>query len=113
MHFGCPSKRCDTKMRCQNCGGYQFNSDGKCLNCGWTEPTKPRSGLGSVDIFKLAEELKKREADKKPEDKRREEIPRLPECPYCHKFSLFFNKQDNIFECINTKCTMFNKPIPK
>jgi hypothetical protein len=32
-------------------------------------------------------------------------------CLYCHQKSLWFNKVNNSFECLNSKCSNYNVPI--
>lgn len=94
--------------RCPSCGGYEWY-DGICKHCGYNPPPfKPRVELGEVNVFKLAEGLKK-----KKEQERRQAIPRLSECPYCHEQSLFYNSIDDQFECMNMKgsCPRYNTPI--
>jgi hypothetical protein len=68
----------------------------------------PGFELGKVDIFKLAEGLKN-----KKEQERRQAIPRLSNCPYCHEHSLFYNSKDDCFECLNMKipCPKYHNPI--
>jgi hypothetical protein len=35
----------------------------------------------------------------------------LAVCLYCHEKSLWFNKANNSFECLNLKCSNYNVPI--
>jgi hypothetical protein len=97
-------------MRCPECGGYSFDSDGNCLNpnCpGYNmNRTKPRQELGKVDIFKLAHGL--------DIQKRKQEglvIPRLSDCLHCHQHSLHYDLKEDTFTCVNPECAIFNKPI--
>lgn len=75
-----------------------------CLNCPDRGEcfVRPKSGLGKVDIFKLAEGLaKKREWESLPIWARE---GRLGECPVCHKISLWYNRWAEEYECMNKEC---------
>lgn len=88
-------------MRCPSCGGYVFDSNGRCKYCHVVPPdegNKPRVELGKVDIFKLAAGLAK-----KKEDGRRSNIPLLSDCPGCGRHSLFYNKYSDSYECLEVK----------
>jgi hypothetical protein len=80
-----------------------------CKNCSHnTYITKPKFELGKVDIFKLAEGLKKKQhnekPDLKPEENDVEQVVKLGKCPYCGKISLFFNEMNKKHECLNLEC---------
>jgi len=80
-----------------------------CKNCS-NNTTKLNFELGTVDIFKLAEGLKKKQEqnDKKPEPKPEENTTKqsvmLGTCPQCDKISLFYNEVNNEHECLNLEC---------
>ena len=89
-----------SSQRCPNCGGYSWD-DGKCSHCGFVPKTsKPRFELNKVDIFDLADGLKK-----KQEENRRASIPTLNDCPFCKVHSLFYDRISDLFECMNQTCT--------
>jgi hypothetical protein len=100
-------------MRCPDCGGYEFDSNGICLNtncpgkqkrCAYnSNPIRPRPDIGKVDIFKLADGLSKK--------KKEQDIPSLSPCPWCSQHSLHYEIRTDSFTCLNRECTMFNKPI--
>jgi hypothetical protein len=108
--------------RCPKCGGYSWD-DGVCKFCGYTPQINPRFELGKVDIFELAEGLKKKEQEKEQnkflknlgekEQERRKSIPRISDCPYCHENSLYYNPINDRFECLNkkTNCQKYSNPI--
>lgn len=62
--------------------------------------TVPRTMLGTVDPFKLAEGLAR-----KKEQQRREGIPTLSDCPQCSKPALFYDKIHDGYECLNLDCS--------
>jgi len=81
-----------------------------CKNCSHNT-AKPKFELGAVDIFKLAEGLKKKQQEqnkKKPEPKPEENTAMQPvklgECPFCGKISLFYNEEHKKHECLNLEC---------
>jgi hypothetical protein len=92
--------------RCPNCGNYTWDDD-ICSYCGYSrEKTKPHFELGDVDTSRLAHDL-----DRKKREKEGLIIPTLSDCIYCLKHSLHYELKDDIFSCVKSKCTMFNKPI--
>lgn len=97
-------------MKCPSCGGHNFNSHGKCSFCGSNykpETVTPYRGYTeSVSPFDLAEALKE-----KAESDRRDSIPQLSTCFKCTKQSLFYDKINDIFDCINPKCTFYHIKI--
>ena len=58
-----------------------------------------------IDPFRLAKMLAE-----KQEKERRSKIPKLSDCPNCHKHSLFYNSVDDAFECLNPKCQTSTAP---
>ena len=87
-----------------------------CRNCSHnTDSARPTFELGKVDVFKLAEGLKKKrqEQDNKkpepvPEENAAEQPAKLGKCPYCGKISLFFNEINKKHECLNLECKSRN-----
>lgn len=94
-------------QRCPNCGGYEWHG-GVCKHCGYIPKTStPSFELRKVDIFELAEGLKK-----KGGQERRQAIPRLSTCPYCHENSLFYDSINDRFGCLNINtCPKYNHLI--
>jgi len=60
-----------------------------------------RFDLGTIDPFKLAEGLAR-----KKEEERRNKIPQLTSCIICLRVSLFYNKINDNFECLNQECEL-------
>lgn len=80
-----------------------------CKNCSHNETTGARFGLGKVDIFKLAEGLKRKQQEqnnKKPEPESNIQAQpiKLGICPHCGQTSLFYNERSKKHECLNRKC---------
>ena len=93
---------------CPGHPGYDEDFRGNCKFCG--HPRKPSlkaSPFGDyVDPFALARGLQARE-----EQKKREWIPEVNNCPYCKIKTLFYNKFRNTFECLNIECTKYHVQI--
>lgn len=94
-------------MRCPECGGYSFDSDDRCLNCGHTISFKPKPPpwWGTKDWFKPTREL--------PSEKETSNLPstKVIICPRCNERSLFYNKKDGLYECLNKKCKAKGKSL--
>lgn len=87
-------------MRCPKCGGYSFDSDDRCLNCGYviSSKVKPPSWWGSRALRKsTTTSVPKNEAAIV-------HPPKLSICPNCQELSLFYNERDKMYECLNKKC---------
>ncbi len=108
-----------TYENCEWCVYRDKKNPDICKNCSHNT-VKPSFELGTVDIFKLAEGLKKkreeqnRKAESKPEESSPEQTVRLGKCPYCGKISLFFNEANKRHECLNLECksrSIFNNVV--
>jgi len=98
-------------VRCSSCGAYEWTAEGKCKFCGRQPPTEPQQSQpfsGNVDIWEMAKALKNKRIQEM-----KSKIPQLSDCPDCKQHSLFFNgiNENNQFECLNTRCNLFNKPV--
>lgn len=96
-------------MRCPKCGGYSFDSDDRCLNCGYTPPkAKPPACWGGPSWQRPpkppATGKGSDETQSPPPEKEVGRTPGLERCPACREVSLSWNKQTNLFECLNLKC---------
>jgi ribosomal protein L37E len=85
-------------MRCPSCGGYSFDSNGKCKFCGFNtgiyeginahaDPDRP-PWFGSEGL--------------KPKNK-------LARCNKCGELSFFWNWKESQWECLNLKCKFIHK----
>ncbi len=83
----------DTAAICKHCSNYEGPR------------ARARVELGKIDPFRLAKMLAE-----KQEKERRSKIPKLSDCPNCHKHSLFYNSVDDAFECLNPKCQTSTAP---
>jgi len=96
-------------MKCEWCVYRDGENPEICKNCSLNDPnktTRPRRDLGKVDILKLAQGLHDK-AIQAVKDK----VPSLSDCPECEEHSLRFDSTRNQFECLNPKCSLFEKPI--
>lgn len=88
-------------MRCPQCGGYSFDSEDRCLNCGYkisfnAKPPSWWSSPGQRKRVSTNETPGKGAVDLQP--------PKLGICPRCHERSLFHNDRDGVYECLNRRC---------
>lgn len=81
-----------------------------CRNCSHNT-ANPNFELGTVDIFKLAEGLKRKREEQNskksapaPEGNTTEQSVKLGVCPQCGKISLFYNEVNKKHECLNLEC---------
>ena len=99
-------------MRCPKCGGYGFDWEDKCLNCGYELPRqKPPSwweqknfqepGKTPFSEDSCADEH--HDSDERPLDK----TPQLLTCPYCNRESLYWVQPLAMYECLNHDCRRF------
>jgi len=107
-----------TYENCEWCVYRDKRNPDICKNCSHNiDSGKPKFELGKVDIFKLAEGLKKKrqEQNNKSQEPAPEESPeveglpvKLGKCPYCGKISFFFNAVSKKHECLNLECKSRN-----
>ena len=105
-----------TYENCEWCVYRDKRNPDICKNCSHNiDGGKSTFELGKVDIFKLAEGLKKKrqeQINKKqepvPEENSAEQSVKLGKCPYCGKISLFFNEMNKKHECLNLECKSRN-----
>jgi len=93
---------------CYGHPGYDEDVRGNCKFCGKPRRTNSEKPLFQeyIDPFELAKLLRERE-----EQKSREWIPRINNCPYCQIKALSYNLVMNTFECLNIKCTKYHVQI--
>ncbi|QYY58448.1 hypothetical protein [Dehalococcoides mccartyi] len=98
---------------CEWCVYRDKRNPDTCMNCSHNVGSvNPKFELGKVDIFKLAEGLKKKHQEeqnqKKPELNLKEHTTirsvNFGECPFCGKLSLFYNESNKKHECANLEC---------
>ena len=95
-------------MICQHCGSYAYDSDYKCLNCG--NPVSPSTALeASADPAQptASESGKGATLEVKPSSVNvSDSNPQLGlvACPECGRRSLFWNRHDCVYRCVNTEC---------
>jgi hypothetical protein len=101
-------------MRCPKCGGYSFDSEGRCLGpkCGHVISTgKPPSWWGGKDFSVHRRSPKDRGKGNKEghpnHDRGDVSPPELKDCPYCKHKSLFWNKYILTYECLDLSCKRF------
>ena len=108
-----------TYENCEWCVYRDKRNPDICKNCSHnTGSAQPKFELGKVDIFKLAEGLKKKQTEqnnKRPESVPEENKPEQPitlgTCPFCGKISLFYNEGSKQHECLNLECKCFRGKI--
>ena len=89
-------------MRCPKCGGYRFNSDDICLDCGYSIPiTKPPAWWGAKDFQSPASS---NIINGKDDESSSNTSPILEICPRCNKKSFFWNEHSQLYECLNLEC---------
>jgi transcription elongation factor Elf1 len=93
---------------CPGHPGHDEDYRGNCKFCGHPRKSSQKAPqLGDyVDPFALARGLQARE-----EQKSREWIPRINNCPYCQIKALSYNLVINTFECLNIKCAKYHVQI--
>jgi hypothetical protein len=97
-----PKNRVDLE-RCPKCGGYAYDSDGRCMNCGHIEPF-PRS---NDDRYKRVDSGEIDVGDKKTTSTNQSDPdPQagLLVCPQCRQSALFWNRHAQIYKCVNPNC---------
>lgn len=94
-------------MRCPQCGGYSFDSEDRCLNCGYkmSFDAKPPSWWGSPGRRKHSIPKTNTKADATLQS------AKLGVCPRCYQRSLFHNDRDSLYECLNKKCKAKGKSL--
>jgi ribosomal protein L32 len=100
-------------QRCPQCGGYSWNNEGICQNCGYMSgKITPNISIENVDVFKMAEAIRNRDNDNKLNEWEIT-IPRMSFCPVCNEYTLHYNKLKDYFECLNISkpCRIYFKPI--
>ncbi len=108
-----------TYENCEWCVYRDKRNPDICKNCSHnTGGAQPKFELGKVDIFKLAEGLKKKREEqnnKRPEPVPEENETRQPTtlgtCPFCGKISLSYNEVSKQHECLNLECKRFRGKI--
>jgi len=94
-------------MRCPQCGGYSFDSEDRCLNCGYKisfdAKPPPWWGLSGLRKASTTERPTKDATDLRP--------PKLRVCPRCHERSLFYNDKESMYECLNKRCKAKSKSL--
>jgi hypothetical protein len=97
-----PKKRVD-RVRCPKCDGYTFDSDHRCLNCGYIEPVSLRDDDQHKQIDPGGMDSREQEttstnhSDPDPQ-------AGLLVCPQCHQSALFWNRHAQIYKCVNPNC---------
>jgi len=97
-------------MRCPNCGGYGFDWEDRCTNCGYSVPSqKPPAWWGRKDFQcpdKTPEHGEKVENEhhRDSTDSSEASEPELHDCPHCRERSLFWNQHTLMYECLNARC---------
>jgi hypothetical protein len=88
---------------CPECGGYTYDSDHKCLNCGYIEPSTRRDDdkykpedSGEIDA-RDKETTSTNQSDPDPQ-------AGLLVCPKCRQTALFWNRHAQIYKCVNPYC---------
>ncbi|MFC1900361.1 hypothetical protein ACFLYN_02090 [Chloroflexota bacterium] len=103
---------------CEGCVYRDKKNPDICKSCSRNETIQARFEFGKVDIFKLAEGLKKKhqeQSNKKPEPEKNNKEPpiKLGICPHCGHPSLFYNHRSKKSECLNRECKSNNIDIFK
>jgi hypothetical protein len=101
-----------TYESCEWCVYRDKRNPDVCLNCSQNAViVKHRFEFEKVDVFKLAEGLKKKKQEqnsKKSELKQGIETAKTPvelgKCPLCGETSFFYNETKKIHECLNNGC---------
>lgn len=100
-------------MRCPKCGGYRFDSDDKCLNCGYTIPVaKPPAWWASKDFQSpMSSDTPNSEGGESKDEHSpiydnltSNTPPELDICPCCKEKSFFWNENNHLYECLNRNC---------
>lgn len=89
--------------RCPKCGGYIYDSEHRCLNCGHIEspPSKDDAQSTRVDSGKIdtgdTKPASVNESDPYPQ-------AGLLICPQCRQKALFWNRHTQTYKCVNPNC---------
>jgi len=96
-------------MRCPKCGGYSFDSEDRCLNCGHviSSDAKPPPWWGAQAS------LKSSMTSASKEETANAYSARLTICPKCRERSLFYNEKEKVYECLNRRCKAKSRPPDK
>jgi len=93
-------------MRCPKCGGYRFDSDGRCLTehngkrCGYAMPS---ASSPNIPLRWIAREPPPRDEPALPSSSNKAQ-PKMHICPKCGKRSIAWNRHYHIYECFNGQC---------
>lgn len=97
-------------MECESCVYRDLQNPDVCREICGHSPYSPEQCLEEVDIFDLAKKLRDAEMQRWDEAAKAK-IPQVSYCPKCEECSLFFDSIHNQFECMNTGCSLYRKPI--
>lgn len=94
---------------CEWCAYRDKRNTNVCRHCSFNETTTPRFGLGKVDIFELAEGLRRKQQgavsrSPTPAERGVKQPVELGMCPQCGEASLFYNSSTEKHECLNVRC---------